>query len=98
MQAVGIEPLRGRQQRRHLLGKPRLDRLGLASGRGFRARCQRRDFGEPRRQQTAQSGAFLAAHSDKTGQCLVEAGEDRSLGGAAVFLALVFFGDLDARL
>ena len=36
VQPVGVEALRGFQQRRHLLGQPRLDRLGLASRRGAR--------------------------------------------------------------
>ena len=34
----------------------------------------------------------------KIGERLVEAGEDRGLGGAAVLLALVFLGDLDHAL
>ena len=41
VQPVGVEPLRGFQQRRHLFGEPRLDRLGLAPGRGFGAGGER---------------------------------------------------------
>ncbi len=53
MQAVGIEALRGRQQRRHLLGQPRLDRLRLApralSRRARQARRSRQAARDSRR-------------------------------------------------
>ena len=45
VQAVAVEALGGRQQRRHLLGEPRLDRFRLAAGGGFRTRGERGDFG-----------------------------------------------------
>ena len=54
MQPVGVEAVGGVEQRRDLLGEPRLDRLRLAAGRGFGARGQRRDLVEPRRQDLAE--------------------------------------------
>ena len=41
MQPVWIEALRSLQQRRHLFGEPRLDRLRLAAGGRFRALRQK---------------------------------------------------------
>ena len=38
VQPVGVETLRGFEQSRDLFGEPRLDRLGLAPGRGLGAR------------------------------------------------------------
>jgi len=90
MQAVAVEALRRRQQCRHLFGEPRLDRFRLAAGGRFGARRQHGDFIKPRRQQFAERGAFLAPHGDKIGERLVEAGQNRGLGGAAILFTFVF--------
>ena len=95
VQAVGIEAFGGRQQRRHLLGEPRLDRFRLAAGRSLGARRKRRDLVEPGRQQTTERRALLAAHGDQCGQRLFEARSDCAFCRAMSVLAFVFFGDFD---
>ena len=90
VQAVGIEPLRCFEQGRDLLGEPRLDRLGLAAGRRFRARRQFGDLTEPLRQHMAERRAFGAAHLLEAFQRLHKARDDRGFGGLS--LALLFLG------
>ena len=51
MQPVGIEAIRSIQQRRHLFGEPRPDRLRLAARDRFGALRQRHDLGQTLRQQ-----------------------------------------------
>ena len=84
------------EQRRDLLGEPRLDRFRLAAGRGFRARRERGDLVEPRRRAGGRALRLrVAPHGEQIGERLIEAGDDRGFGGAAIFLALVLLGDLD---
>ena len=91
VQPVGIEALRGLEQRRHLLGQPRLDRLRLAAGRCFGARGER-----ARSRRAAPTACWPSAcafargaFGDELVERLGEAGDDRRFGGAPLLLALV---------
>ena len=94
----GSKRSRGLEQRRHLLGQPRLDRLGLAPGRASARAVERCDFVEPRRQQPPSAVAFALPHLDKRRQRFGEAGDDRRLGGATILFALVLLGDFHHAL
>src|SRR5580704_6323166 len=95
MQTVRIQPVAGGEQRRYLLGEPRLDRLRTSSGRPFGTRRQRGDLGKPRRKHPPQPLAFLPTHLDEIGKGLLKSYKDRRLRRAPILLALVLLGDVD---
>src|SRR6185437_1097732 len=77
VQTVTVEPLRGCEQGRYLLGKPRLDSLRLAARRSISACRERRDFLEPRREHAAKGRPFLAAHGQQRRERIDKSGGDR---------------------
>ena len=98
VQPVGVEALRLREQRRHLLGKPGADRFRPPARHPFGALRQRCDLAQPRRQHLAERGALVAAHRGERADGFGEAGGHHRFGITPLLLALLRFRDLHHAL
>ena len=86
------------EQRGDLLGEPRLDRLGLAAGRGLGARGQRGDFVEAAPSARVRAPRPRAGASRRGRSGPRRSPRHRRLGGAPLLLALLGLADLDHAL